>query len=132
MFRPTSRLKSADLPTFGRPTIATVPALSTHRASVRKSRTSTQLCVRVPAGLQLSYPIHDVDYARDEGKQAGGENDPDEAQKLELQHDPCDCRHLQHRGDFADPARLHMHLAVEQMENDCADQNDRVTRNHEH
>jgi hypothetical protein len=28
MFRPTSRLKSADLPTFGRPTIETEPTLS--------------------------------------------------------------------------------------------------------
>ena len=47
--RPTRRLNSADLPTFGRPTIATLPALAVDCLIDAR--------IGVPLGLQLSHAI---------------------------------------------------------------------------
>ena len=72
-------------------------------------------CVRMAFGLQLSHSIHDVNKSGNKSEHAGGDDDVEQGKKMELQHDPCNRRHLQNRGDFAGPTWLHMHFAVEQM-----------------
>src|SRR3954471_24123414 len=112
MLRPTSRLNSADLPTFGRPTIETEPALSSADWAGMVMPTLTQFRVRVTFGGKLPHPVAQVDHAGDEGEESSPANDVDQRGDMHLQHDPRDLRHLQDRRHFARPARPHPYLAI--------------------
>src|SRR5215212_789952 len=108
ILRPTSRLKSADLPTFGRPTIATVFIL----------KLRPRLWIARALRMQLPNAVHDVTEPGDERKQPGevdrqiekshfdqciAERDRG-AEKVELKHAQSDRDHLQKRRCLASPA----------------------------
>src|SRR4051812_7267118 len=124
MFRPTNRLKSADLPTFGRPTIETVPALA--------AAGLIDFGIGVPFALQLSHAISDIDDSGNESEQSRSGDEVDEGNESKLQHDPTDRDHLQNGGDLSRPMRFHLHAPIEQMQNSRADEDDRIARNDEH
>src|SRR2546421_6965645 len=131
MFRPTSRLNSADLPTFGRPTIETEPTISPACLAEITPLTLAQFRVGVAFGRKLSDTVADIDHPGDECEKSCCENDVDQRQDADLQHDPGNCRHLEHRRHFARPARPDPDFAVENMENGAADKNHGVPRNHQ-
>src|ERR1700686_1158309 len=136
MFRAASRLKSADFPPFGGPTMATLPALSLASflsmvVAVAVPRLS-QLRVRVAFCGQLPYAITHVDRAGDEGKEARGDDQIEQRKKMHLQHDPRDRGHLQKRRHFPRPAWPPAHSSVQDVEHRTADDDHDVARDHEH
>ena len=70
-------------------------------------------CVRMAFSLQLSHSIHDVNNSRDEREHARGDDNVEQGKKMQLQHDPCNRRHLQNSCDFPGPTWFHLHFAVE-------------------
>src|ERR1041385_8065648 len=104
MLRPTSRLKRADLPTLGRPTIETEPTLSPACLADMAMLTLAQLRVGVTFGRQLPHAVADVNHPGNESEKSRREHDVNQRQDVDLQHDPRDRRHLQNRGHFSRPA----------------------------
>src|SRR5256886_14684817 len=87
---------------------------------------------RLPASLQLANALQYVNDARDESEHARHHHDKGEGKKAQLQHHPRDRAHLANGGDFSGPARFHFHFVADEiMENDRADQDDRVAGNDE-
>src|SRR6187401_1064795 len=115
-FRPTSRLNSADFPTLGRPTIATVFIL----------KLRPRLWIARTFRMQLANPVHYVAEAGDECEQPGEidrqikEPHFDQSvtdgyrgvKEVELKHAQGDRDHLQKRRCLASPARPDAHRPV--------------------
>src|ERR1043166_1261452 len=117
IFFPTRRLKSADLPTLGRPTMATV-----------------RLC-GMASGLELANSGHHISDARNQREKTGERHRNIEeihvhtlsgegncaVKKIELEQHTRNCSHLQRRGRLAHPTRLDVHFADEKMQHARAD-----------
>src|SRR5436309_3128095 len=105
IFRPASRLNSADLPTLGRPMIATFRTRTRWRSC---AACHAGVLVRPRVGVSLSLQLPDaVEHINDTGnkrEQPGDEDDDNEGQETDLQHDPGDRAHLADGGDFSGPA----------------------------
>ena len=81
MRRPARRLKSADLPTLGRPTMATVRGMGGRlRANGRRAKEICARCAQpfdsllrfaVAASVELADAVHDVTEPGDRGEEAG-------------------------------------------------------------
>src|SRR6476620_12738372 len=110
IFRPARRLKRADLPTFGLPTIATLRMRS----------------VVVP---QASDPIKQVSNAADQREQPCCVNRIQ--MKRQLQHHPRNCHHLKSRGGLSPETRPEFEISIQMLEEDTTSDNDCIARDHE-
>src|SRR5207248_4008614 len=82
-------------------------------------------------GLQLAHPVQNVNHARNYRKNTRNYHNKKKRKQTQLQHYPRDRAHLANSRYFAGPTWFHSHfVADEQMQNHCADKDDRVACNH--
>ena len=98
-------------------------ALAVHRTEKPRS---VPFGVSVAFGLQLAHTIHHVNDAGNECENPGDDDNEEQGKKMQLQHHPRDRAHLANGRNFAGPIRLDLHFAIEQMQDNRADEDDGV------
>src|SRR5438876_9736594 len=87
--------------------------------------------VRMSFGLQLADAIHHVNHAGDQSEKSRDDADEKQRKKTQLEHHPPDSAHLANGRNFTGPIRFDEYLAVQQMQNNRAYEDDSVPRDHE-
>src|SRR5436309_792382 len=85
--------------------------------------------IRMACSLQLPNATCDVNDPGDRSEKASRDHNVQQREQVQLQHNPADRDHLQNGRYFSGPVRFHVHFSNQQIQDACADEENRVTRN---